>query len=55
MTKLKPCPFCGSDTAFVIKTPEDEYYPNCGECPCALLNLYDSEAEAIAEWNKRAE
>ena len=54
MKKLKPCPFCGNDEAFIAKE-DDGYYPTCGECPCSLLNLYDSEAEAREAWNVRAD
>ena len=56
--ELKPCPFCGREA----KVYQDErgYYVSCTHCftvvgyeadPC---NDFQTEAEAIAAWNKMA-
>lgn len=53
MSELKPCPFCGSDVGEPIECTNG-WYIVCDECGTAGL-AYDSKAEAIAAWNRRAE
>jgi Lar family restriction alleviation protein len=61
MEKLKPCSFCGSIKSVVlIETTEfvDKLYQvgcDAMKCGCgATSGLWDSEDEAIAAWNRRA-
>ena len=51
--KPKPCPFCGSNAGDPIEC-DNGWYIVCDECGTAGL-AYDSKAEAIAAWNRRAE
>ena len=59
-SELKTCPFCGAqreyihihDTALVSRFIE--YYARCWQC-AACGPLAETEAEAIAAWNKRVE
>jgi Lar family restriction alleviation protein len=56
---LLPCPFCGGEAALLDAGPwPDGHYtwsPMCISGPCAVWNTYyDTKAEAIAAWNRRA-
>lgn len=54
MTELKPCPFCGGEARYTEKSRFHigwVYCPGCG----AASGYYNTEAEAIAAWNTRAE
>lgn len=61
MTKLKPCPFCGSK-AKMERTPINHYYyynpyyyvicTNL-ECDATVGGLQPTEEEAAAAWNRR--
>lgn len=59
MSELLPCPFCGSAVGEASNVGEDEdnWFVGCmeGDCgvnPCVFHP--NSEAEAIAAWNRRA-
>lgn len=57
-TTLLPCPFCGgeADNRWRYRKPGEYacYWVLCVRCGCATT-AYDTEAEAIAAWNTRAE
>lgn len=61
MAELKPCPFCGSNQLDIFYyDPFDGYQGNCGSyvilCPrCRARVKYETKAEAIEAWNRRAE
>lgn len=52
--ELKPCPFCGSDAGLGLAplkpTPA---WVECLKCPATIDA--DTEAAAIAAWNRRAQ
>ena len=55
MTDLKPCPFCASDNVRIAVTMHESwYYGECESCG-GRTDFCDSQAEAIAAWNARAE
>ena len=49
--KLKPCPFCGGEASIYV-AHDDGYYVCCDECGCGLP-VYNTEEDAIREWNRR--
>ena len=53
MEKVIICPFCGEHEAKVEKTFVLKYRVRCPKCNVAQLNQYDTEEEAIKEWNTR--
>ena len=57
MHELKPCPFCGSQP-ITFNTgnayPEIYYRVICPNNCCMQSKLYDSLADAIEAWNRRA-
>lgn len=69
MEELKPCPFCGGEAElgeFLGVVPEidengayidaeTEYYAWCYCTECGITTIdYDTDAEAIEAWNRRA-
>ena len=55
MTELLPCPFCGGEAHIV---GGDDFFYNvvqCCNCHATASGRYETEAEAIAAWNTRAE
>ena len=58
MTELKPCPFCGKKTAMIINTgnhfPITMYRVICSVDCVMQGKLYNSETDAISEWNRRS-
>lgn len=55
MSELLPCPFCGGDDVRIAVCMHDSwYYGECESCG-GRTDFYDSQAEAIAAWNTRAE
>ena len=56
--ELKPCPFCGGDNASQFFHADTGYgaswHVECLAKDCgAGTSFYDTEAEAIAAWNRR--
>lgn len=53
--ELRACPFCG-DEPVVTKSSQEEWWVECDNCRDHTASvLRESEAEAIAAWNRRAE
>lgn len=55
MTKLKPCPFCGSEAYHYAPGPIDHHVACRNHKGCGAEVTGDSEEEAIDAWNTRAE
>lgn len=69
MNELKPCPFCGGTAVSIQKIEPHLYRPVknhpfsvvCWECDLFYGydedygGMFDTEAEAIKAWNRRAE
>ncbi len=59
MSELKPCPFCGDTYIRPHVTKGHKYTIGCNTVNCVGLHcegkLFNSEAEAIEAWNRRAE
>ena len=54
MEELKPCPFCGGG-ARIWKGPDYFKVACAHQFDCAAqVGPYDTEAEAVAAWNRRA-
>jgi Lar family restriction alleviation protein len=58
MADLLPCPFCGGTPALQSWTPDDgddhAHWIECQSCKIEQMALFDTPAEAIAAWNRRA-
>ena len=56
MTKLKPCPFCGSKVITLASVYSDFNQVGCSNLSCSVLPQtfgYDTMEEAIEAWNRR--
>ena len=54
MIELLPCPFCGGTNVAAVSAADDygtfDWKVYCGDCDA----FHETEAEAIAAWNRRA-
>ena len=59
MDELRPCPFCGGEAQVVRKPYETKFCVGCGDDACLGFSglgwLYETEEQAAAAWNRRAE
>lgn len=56
MTKLKPCPFCGSKEAYLARNCYGQNYvrcPNCGASVWGKDSEAPSEKQIVEIWNRR--
>lgn len=57
-TKLKPCPFCGSENVWIAENRMDYlfigYSVHCNGCGVETSYTKDKD-KAIERWNRRAE
>lgn len=55
---LKPCPFCGGEAVINYKQALNTWIVECSNLSCPASYMigmdYDTEAEAIEAWNRRA-
>lgn len=51
--ELKPCPFCGKESADLLKNDRDFYFVECGFCD-ARTTYASEESLAVFDWNRRA-
>lgn len=56
LSKLKPCPFCGSKA---LEVCEGGHYPifrvECSMCECNLFGTFDIKDKVILAWNNRVQ
>ena len=56
--ELKPCPFCGAKAVMNYKQALNTWIVECSNSSCPASYMigmdYDTEAEAIEAWNRRA-
>ena len=55
MSELLPCPFCGGEADVIDYDDECWVAHQCANGTSVETNSYETEAEAIAAWNSRAE
>jgi len=53
-TKLKPCPFCGSE-GIVVETHRDHWHVECVKCAARVFPPHLSKMSAVGAWNERKE
>ena len=57
-SELKPCPFCGAKAVMNYKQALNTWIVECSNSSCPASYMigmdYDTEAEAIEAWNRRA-
>ena len=49
---MKPCPFCGS-SGDIRCYPNDGFLPHCVKCDGMIEKWFQTESEAIEQWNRR--
>ena len=54
MSELLPCPFCGGEASKRLFYG-GRYGVYCDSCSSRVGGLFETEAEAVAAWNTRAE
>ena len=54
MADLKPCPFCGGEAETCLGPIRGKWGTRCKNCDVWRDDRENSEAEAIAAWNRRA-
>ena len=52
---LEPCPFCGGESTVERIGKSGYLYIACNTAYCCDFGRFDTESEAIAAWNTRAE
>lgn len=54
-TKLKSCPFCGSENVFVVKDfwVDSHWKPKCGDCGATFDTAMETKKAAAKKWNGR--
>lgn len=52
--KLRPCPFCGSDSLYIPENPVFDYYVRCNNCGSRSDSFFTNAESAIKAWNMRA-
>lgn len=54
MSEIMNCPFCGGEAT--IDNAGGKYQAWCKHCCCIHMGeFYNTEAEAVAAWNRRAQ
>lgn len=59
MAELKPCPFCGSNAAYIAKNYLGQHYARCPDCGAVVWGKDTDETitekEAAKTWNRRTD
>ncbi len=55
MSELLSCPFCGGEATVERIGKSGYFYVACNTAYCCDFGRFDTEAEAIAAWNSRAD
>lgn len=55
MEGLKPCPFCGEQSPILRPRSNGAYWEIVCQGDCGASFIDDTEKQAIAAWNRRAE